>query len=169
MRSPSEVRDTLNRLDQQWDMLMNVQVPPTSEANDIARALNNVTAERNMLKWVLEGSALVYQWVDCTQAEAFKHFLDHYHDDQEESLNEYAQQHYEEWLDTAEPGDEYVVSENDHSLDPYEPEFTVVHVDETEHGHMYQLAFVDNSTALRFGLGWGQVRAGLIAREDSLV
>ncbi|MCP6014280.1 hypothetical protein NL362_27395, partial [Klebsiella pneumoniae] len=86
----------------------------------------------------------------------FKHYLAHYHDAQEEALDDYAKEHYQEWLDTREPGDQYVVSENDHSLDPIEYDFDVVHVDESEHGHMYQLAFINTGAALSFGLGWGK-------------
>lgn len=126
------------------------------------------------LDWVLNGAPVqaiserpvVYHWVDCTHVAAFKEYLAHYHDDQEEALNEYAKEHYQEWLDTAEPGDQYTVSENDHSLDPIEPSFEVVHEDEGEFGTSYQLTFVNAGEAMRFGLGWGGVRAGVIAREE---
>lgn len=100
---------------------------------------------------------IVYHWVDITQAEAFQDYLDHYHDQQEEALVEASDEHYQEWLETREPGDQYVVSENDHSLDPYEPEFEVVNVDVSEFGHMYQLTFDSTGAAMRFGLGWGRV------------
>jgi hypothetical protein len=169
MRTEAEVQETLDILDRQWDRLMNVEVPPTSEADDIARRLNEMSAERNMLKWVLEGSSIVYQWVDCTHVQAFKEYIEHYHDQQEEALAEAANEHYQEWLDTAEPGDQYTISENDHSLDPIEGEFEVVHVDESEFGHMYQLKFIGPNAAMKFGLGWGDMRAGVIAREASQV
>jgi hypothetical protein len=139
----------------------------------LAHASGNLD-RRNHDYWVLNGAPseipterqVVYHWVDCTHVAAFKEYLAHYHDDQEEALDEYAKEHYQQWQDTAEPGDEYVISENDHSLDPYEPSFEVVSVAESEYGHTYQLAFISTGEALRFGLGWGQMRAGVIARED---
>lgn len=102
---------------------------------------------------------VVYHWVGSPQVEAFKSYIEHYHDQQEEALGEAGQEHYERWLDTAEPGDQYTVSENDHSLDPYEPSFEVVHVDEGEFGSMYQLIFINTAAALAFGLQWGKEQA----------
>ncbi|MGI4862401.1 MAG: hypothetical protein ACRYFZ_00645 [Janthinobacterium lividum] len=104
---------------------------------------------------------VVYQWVDSTQVAAFQHYLDHYHDQQDEALQETSNDHYERWLDTAEPGDQYTVSENDHSLDPYEASFEVVHVDESEYGKHYQLIFDNTAAALHFGLGWGEKQSKL--------
>jgi hypothetical protein len=103
-----------------------------------------------------EQRPVVYQWVDSTRVAAFKSYIEHYHDAQDEALQEASQDHYERWLDTAELGDQYTVSENDHSLDLYEPSFEVVHVDEGENGSMYQLIFTNTAAALHFGLGWGK-------------
>ena len=129
------------------------------------------------LDWVLNGApaealterAVVYHWVDSTQAEAFQDYLDHYHDQQEEALAEASDEHYQEWLETRDPGDEYVVSENDHSLDPYETEFEVANVDVSEFGHMYQLTFVSTGASLRFGLGWGRLAQSKEILEFTLV
>lgn len=132
---------------------------------ELNRLNKNYFLRIQALDWVLNGAPseapserlVVYHWVDTTQTKPFQDYLDHYHDQQEEALAEASEEHYQEWLETCEPGDEYVVSENDHSLDPYEPDFEVVNVEVSEFGHMYQLTFDSTGAALRFGLGWGRV------------
>jgi hypothetical protein len=99
---------------------------------------------------------LAYLSVPNSLLLVFQHFIDHYHDQEEEALDEHAREHYQQWQETAEPGDEYVVSENDHSLDPIEPRFEVVKVTENQYGKFYHLTFPTIACAMAFGLEWSK-------------
>ncbi len=156
MRFESEIKDALDVAKSHITAIERVSCP--SEQAAAYKQLPEFEARVRAFQWVLEGDQqLAYLHVDSTLTAAFQHYLDHYHDQEEEALDEAAKEHYQEWLETREPGDEYVISENDHSLDPIEPRFEVVQVEESEYGKFYHLTFPTIATAMQFGLGWGEV------------
>lgn len=99
--------------------------------------------------------------VDNDHLEAFTSFLYHYHDQRDEALAEAADEHYQQWLETREPGDQYVVSENDHSLDEEPDYFEVIHVEPGMFSSFYHLIFPSAYNAMHFGMKWSQQREQL--------
>lgn len=164
MRFESEIKNALDVAKSHIAAIEGLSCP--SEQTAAYKQLPEFKARATAFQWVLEGDQqLAYLHVDSTLTAAFQHYLDHYHDQEEEALDEAAKEHYQDWLDTCEPGDEYVVSENDHSLDPIEPRFEVVQVEESEYGKFYHLTFPSISTAMQFGLGWGEVKGQKLEKQ----
>jgi hypothetical protein len=101
------------------------------------------------------------KFVYSTELFAFSQYLEHYDDDLKSMVDEADEDHYQQWLDTREPGTEYPGrSENDRA-EEYEPRVWLKNERAANGGMDFTLGFAGSEEVFAFALGWGKRQAEL--------